>query len=64
MIADQAIMLHGGKVIAAGTLEEVQSLDHPQVRAFFDRRPRPTTVQRGLLEALLVNGESNGKNKT
>jgi len=64
MIADQAVMLHGGKVIAAGMLEEVRSLDHPQVRAFFDRRPRPTTVQRGLLEALLINGESYGKNKT
>jgi ABC-type transporter Mla maintaining outer membrane lipid asymmetry ATPase subunit MlaF len=62
MIADQAIMLHAGKVLAAGTLDEVRSLDHPHVRAFFDRRPRSTMVQRGLLEALLVDGGEHGKN--
>lgn len=62
MIADQAIMLHAGKVLAAGTLDEVRSLDHPHVRAFFDRRPRSTVVQRGLLNALLVDGGEHGKN--
>jgi phospholipid/cholesterol/gamma-HCH transport system ATP-binding protein len=62
MIADQAIMLHAGKVLAAGTLDEVRSLDHPHVRAFFDRRPRSTMVQRGLLDALLVDGGEHGKN--
>ena len=62
MIADQAIMLHAGKVLAAGTLDEVRSLDHPHVRAFFDRRPRSTMVQRGLLDALLVDGGKHGKN--
>ena len=64
MIADQAVMLHVGRVLAAGTLEEVRSVDHPQVRAFFDRRPRSTTVQRGLLDALLVNGGEHGENST
>ena len=63
MIADQAIMLHAGKILAAGTLEEVRAMDHPQVRAFFDRRPRPTTLQRGLLDALLVEREEHGKNQ-
>jgi phospholipid/cholesterol/gamma-HCH transport system ATP-binding protein len=58
MIADQAVMLHAGKVIASGPLAEVQALDHPQVRAFFDRQPRPVTMQQGLLQALIVNGES------
>ena len=58
MIADQAVMLHAGKVIASGPLAEVQALDHPQVRAFFDRQPRPVTMQQGLLQALVVNGES------
>jgi phospholipid/cholesterol/gamma-HCH transport system ATP-binding protein len=62
MIADQAVMLHDGKVLAAGTLEEVQAIKHPQVRAFFDRRPRQTTLQRGLLDMLLVDGEDYGKN--
>jgi phospholipid/cholesterol/gamma-HCH transport system ATP-binding protein len=56
MIADRAVMLHAGKVIAAGTLAEVRDMDHPQVRAFFDRQPRPTTLQRELLETLEVEG--------
>jgi ABC-type transporter Mla maintaining outer membrane lipid asymmetry ATPase subunit MlaF len=62
MIADHAIMLHAGKVLADGTLEEVRSMDHPQVRAFFDRRPRPVAVQRGLLDALLADRGGHGKN--
>jgi len=57
MIADQAIMLHAGKVIAAGPLAEVQAMDQPQVRAFFDRQPRLVTMERGLLDTLLVDGE-------
>ncbi|MBI3795422.1 MAG: ATP-binding cassette domain-containing protein [Deltaproteobacteria bacterium] len=62
MIADRAIMLHAGKVLAAGTLDEVRSMDHPHVRAFFDRRPRSTVVQHGLLDALLVDGGDHGEN--
>jgi phospholipid/cholesterol/gamma-HCH transport system ATP-binding protein len=62
MIADQAVMLHAGKVLAAGSLDQVRATDHPQVRAFFDRRPRLLTLQRGLLDAILVEGEQDGKN--
>lgn len=58
MIADQAVMLHAGKVIASGPLAEVRALDHPHVRAFFDRQPRPVTMQQGLLHTLMVNGET------
>jgi len=61
MIADQAVMLHQGKVLAAGPLQEVQEADHPQIRAFFDRRPRSTSLQHGLLDSILVEGELNGK---
>lgn len=57
MIADRAVMLDAGKVLAAGTLEEVQDTDHPQIRAFFDRRPKPVAVRRGLLDTLLIDGE-------
>lgn len=60
-IADRAVMLHAGKVLAAGTLAEVRDMDHPQVRAFFDRRPRSATVQSGLLDVLLAEGEKHGK---
>src|SRR5262249_59655938 len=56
MIADRAVMLHNGKVLAAGTLDEVRALDHPQVRAFFDRQPRSAAVPQSLLAALLVDG--------
>jgi phospholipid/cholesterol/gamma-HCH transport system ATP-binding protein len=62
MIADQAIMLHQGKILAAGPLQEVQATDHPQIRAFFDRRPRPASVRHGLLDAILLEGEQDGKN--
>ncbi|MSQ48287.1 MAG: ATP-binding cassette domain-containing protein [Deltaproteobacteria bacterium] len=58
MIADQAVMLHAGKVIASGPLADVRALEHPQVHAFFDRQPRPVTMQQALLQTLLVNGES------
>lgn len=62
MIADQAVMLHQGKVLAAGPLREVQAMEHPQIRAFFDRRPRPLSLRQGLLDAILVEGEPDGKN--
>lgn len=64
MIADQAVMLHQGKVLAAGTLEEVRATDQPQIRAFFDRRPRPATRRHGLLNAILVEGEQRGDAST
>jgi phospholipid/cholesterol/gamma-HCH transport system ATP-binding protein len=64
MIADRAVMLDAGKVLAAGTLEEVKNTDHPQIRAFFDRKPKPVTIQRGLIEALLVDGGQYGKDPT
>jgi phospholipid/cholesterol/gamma-HCH transport system ATP-binding protein len=61
MIADQAVMLHQGKVLAAGPLREVQETNHPQIRAFFDRRPRSTALQHGLLDSILLEGERHGK---
>jgi len=64
MIADKAIMLHQGKVLAAGPLQEVQATDHPQIRAFFDRRPRSMEIQQGLLETILIEGEQHGKDPT
>jgi phospholipid/cholesterol/gamma-HCH transport system ATP-binding protein len=36
-IADRAVMLSQGRVLADGTLDEVKATDHPEVRAFFDR---------------------------
>jgi phospholipid/cholesterol/gamma-HCH transport system ATP-binding protein len=36
-IADRAVMLSAGKVLADGTLDELRRTDHPEVRAFFER---------------------------
>jgi phospholipid/cholesterol/gamma-HCH transport system ATP-binding protein len=36
-IADKALMLSQGKVIADGTLQEVRAGDHPEIKAFFGR---------------------------
>ena len=36
-IADRAIMLSQGKIIADGTLAEVQATPHPEIRSFFER---------------------------
>ncbi len=55
-IADQAVMLDRGKVLAYGPLKEVSSLSQPQVRAFFDRKARSGGFQHALLDAVLLQG--------
>lgn len=37
-IADRVTMLGNGKVLAQGAYQEVKQLNHPEVRAFFDRK--------------------------
>ena len=37
-LADRVCLLHRGKLIAVGPLEEVKGLDHPYVQQFFERR--------------------------
>ncbi len=39
LIADRVVMLHQGRVIGLGTLEELRASDHPFVERFFARRP-------------------------
>lgn len=39
LIADTVCMLHRGRVVGLGTLEQVQKVDHPFVRQFFAREP-------------------------
>jgi phospholipid/cholesterol/gamma-HCH transport system ATP-binding protein len=39
LIADRVCMLDKGRVIAVGTLEELQKVDHPFIEQFFERRP-------------------------
>ena len=60
MIADRAVMLDAGRVLAAGPLEEVRQTDHPKIQTFFDRRPRARTLHGDLRDSLIVNGERYG----
>lgn len=36
-IADKAVMLSKGKVIADGTLDQIKAVNHPEIAAFFER---------------------------
>ena len=55
-IADRAIMLFDGKVIASGTLSEVRALDDPRVQAFFRRETLPKEKHTSLVEELEWHG--------
>jgi phospholipid/cholesterol/gamma-HCH transport system ATP-binding protein len=53
VIADRAVMLDRGRVIASGTLAEVRAVDHRQVRAFFAREAaRDSARARPIAELL------------
>jgi len=60
MIADRAVMLDAGRVLATGPLEEVRQTDHPKIQSFFDRRPRARTLHGDLRDSLIVSGERYG----
>ena len=64
MIADRAVMLDMGHVLAAGPLDDVRQVDHPKVRAFFDRRPRPSSLHGNLRDAIILSGEPHGTEST
>lgn len=51
-IADRVVMLHGGRVLAEGTLAEVEASPHPIVRDYFARAPDVERGGRGTLRAL------------
>ena len=42
-IADKVVMLEAGHVVADGPLDVVERMEHPSVRAFFDRTAKPMT---------------------
>lgn len=51
-IADRAVMLAQGRVIAAGSLEAVRADPDPRVRAFFERALVEGELRRGLVDEL------------
>jgi len=58
-IADRAVMLDRGHVIAEGKLSEVRAKDDPQVRAYFGRQATrdPDGGSRPIVDLLKVAGE-------
>ncbi len=51
-IADRAVMLSQGKVLASGPLDEVRANPAPEVQAFFKREVLPHDDERSLLDEL------------
>jgi len=51
-IADRAVMLAGGRIIAAGSLEQVRSVDDRRVQAFFQRQLVEDEQRRSLADEL------------
>jgi phospholipid/cholesterol/gamma-HCH transport system ATP-binding protein len=51
-IADRAVMLSGGTVLASGPLDQVRRNPAPEVQAFFKREALPRDDERSLVEAL------------
>jgi phospholipid/cholesterol/gamma-HCH transport system ATP-binding protein len=51
-IADRAVMLSHGKVLASGPLDEVRMNPAPEVQAFFRRETLPQDDERSLLDEL------------
>jgi phospholipid/cholesterol/gamma-HCH transport system ATP-binding protein len=51
-IADRAVMLAGGHVIATGTLAEVRATDDERVRAFFERRLLPAGTHASVADVV------------
>jgi phospholipid/cholesterol/gamma-HCH transport system ATP-binding protein len=52
LIADRAVMLFGGKLIASGTLAEVKASPDPHVQAFFKRETLPHERHKTLIDEL------------
>jgi phospholipid/cholesterol/gamma-HCH transport system ATP-binding protein len=55
-IADRAVMLAKGTVIASGTLDEVRAAPDPRVQAFFRREIPPESGHKSLVEELEWRG--------
>ncbi len=56
-IADRVTMLSQGYVLCSGTLDEVRAMDHPEVRAFFDRHATSDAERTGSVLSALRQGD-------
>ena len=55
LISDRVVMLHKGKIIADGELEDVRMTEHPMVRAFFEREAELDKAPTSILAQLTAN---------
>ncbi len=46
IIADRIAMMHDGKLLAVGTMQELRALGHPVIEQFFNREPDAEEVDR------------------
>jgi phospholipid/cholesterol/gamma-HCH transport system ATP-binding protein len=46
LIADTVCVLHGGRIVGMGPLDELQRSDHPYIQQFFARRPDADDYER------------------
>jgi phospholipid/cholesterol/gamma-HCH transport system ATP-binding protein len=53
-IADRAVMLAAGRVVAAGSLAEVRANADDRVQAFFERRLLPTAARASVVDELAL----------
>ncbi|RMF59078.1 MAG: ABC transporter ATP-binding protein [Calditrichaeota bacterium] len=56
IIADRVAMMHDGKILAVGTLEELKALDNPVIRQFFNREPDDEELDRERQMSTLTGG--------
>jgi len=49
IIADRIAMMHDGKVLAVGSMQELRSLGHPVIEQFFNREPDSEEIGANVL---------------
>lgn len=56
VVADRVVMLHRGRIVALGTLDEVKRIDDPYVRQFFERRANQESADEDAYIQSLTGG--------
>lgn len=56
-IADTACVLHRGRIVGIGAVDELERSDHPYIRQFFARQPNPSSSGGEEYRRALTEGE-------
>ena len=57
IIADRIAMMHDGKILAVGSLQELQSMGNPIIDQFFNRQPDDEEIDRERQLSTLIGGD-------